>query len=103
VAAITAAYLDEQSGLWLSTGLGPAALADQDGDWALERLKVRGRAVDDAALAEALALPSGAATALVLHVGSQRLPVTRLDSAEAPRTLGFVREPQPLPGERASR
>jgi hypothetical protein len=103
VSDISAVYLDEHGGLWFATGQGPAALADQDLGWALERLKLRSKAVDEASLAEALALPSGTVTSLTLQLGGRRMNVQRMDAEEAPGTLGFVREPQPLPGERASR
>ena len=103
VTGVSAVWLDEQGGLWFATAQGPAALADQDGDWALQRLRLKGKAVDEAGLAAALALPSGSATALTLQVEGERLAVTRLDAGEAPTVLGFVREPQPLPGEKSSR
>lgn len=102
VSSVSAAYLDEAGGLWLATAQGPAALYEQDLDWALDRLRLGGKPIEEAALAAALALPSGAATPLLLHLGSQRLPVTRLDVADAPATLGFVSNPQPMPGENAS-
>ena len=50
-----------------------------------------------------LALPSGTRTAVSLQIGGQRLAIERLDVDQAPAVLGFVREPQPLPGEKASR
>ena len=102
VTAISAAYLDENGGLWFATAQGPAALHEQDLDWALSHLRYGSRPMPESALATALALPSGATTALVLQLGSQRLQVTRLDTPEAPTTLGFVSDPQPLPGENAS-
>lgn len=97
---ISAAWLDEEGGLLLLTDLGPGALADADLDWALQRLETEYGPVDEAQLAEALALPSGAETALRLRLGAAALPLRRLDQAEAPARLGFVRDPQPLPGER---
>lgn len=102
VKAISAAYIDEGGGLWFATEQGPAALHEQDFGWTLDRLHVGSKAMEESALAAALALPSGAATPLVLHLGSQRLPVRRLDVSEAAATLGFVSDPQPLPGEKAS-
>lgn len=102
VTGISAAYVDEHGGLWFATTQGPAALHEQDLDWAIDHLRLDNRPMPEAGLTAALALPSGAATPLALHLGSQRLPVTRLDVAEAPATLGFVADPQPLPGERAS-
>lgn len=102
VKTISAAYIDEGGGLWFSTALGPAALHEQDLDWALERLYVGGKPMQESALMTVLSLASGAKTNLVLHLGAQRLPVQRLDVAEAPAKLGFVSEPKPFPGEKAS-
>jgi hypothetical protein len=102
VGRVDAAWLDEEGGLLLQTDLGPGALADGDLEWALQRLECAGRAVDEEALAAALALPSGADTELSLRLADRLLTVGRLDFAAAPARLGFVREPQPLPGERAS-
>jgi hypothetical protein len=102
VSRVDAAWLDEEGGLLLQTDLGPGALADGDLDWALQRLECAGAAVDEDALAAALALPSGARTALGLRLAGRLLPLRRLDLAAAPARLGFVRGPQPLPGERAS-
>lgn len=102
VNTISAAYLDERGGLWLTTEHGPAALADQDLNWALERLTVGKDVLDDETLAIALALPSGKVTGLKLRLGSKQYPVTRLDVADAPDKLGFVRNPQPGPHEKAS-
>ncbi|MBV8062786.1 MAG: DUF2946 family protein [Nevskia sp.] len=97
VRSVSAAWLDQEGGLLLSTDLGPGALADADLDWALQRLESAAGNVDEEQLAAALALPSGADTALFLRLGATRLPLRRLDLAEAPATLGFVREPQPPP------
>ncbi len=95
VKEIRSAYLDEGGGLWFATELGAAALHEQDLPWALEHLSVNGKPLQESALATALALASGSKTALILQLGSQRLPLTRLDEADAPAMLGFVREPQP--------
>jgi hypothetical protein len=100
VGSIASAWLDEEGGLLLQTDLGPGALADADLDWALQRLDSAHGPVDEAALAAALALTSGAETLLRLRLGGRLLPLTRLDAAEAPARLGFVREPQALPEER---
>ena len=97
-----AAYLDEHGGLWLTTAHGPAVLDDKDLGWALEQLRCGDGPMDEAALAAALALPSGAATALQLQLGARPLALARLNVADAPTVLGFVREPQPLPGEKTS-
>lgn len=89
----SAAFMDEHGALTLFTEHGPGVLDDQDLAWALERLQVNRRAVDEDALAGALALTSGSATTLRLHVGAAALEVTRVDATELPLQLGFVREP----------
>jgi hypothetical protein len=102
VTQLNRAFLDEEGSLLLDTAQGPGLLADADLDWALQRLEHSGGAVDEERLAEALALPSGTATALRLRLDGTALPLQRLDATAAPRVLGFVREPQPLPGEKHS-
>lgn len=102
ISKLQAVYLDENGGLWFVTKLGPAALHEQDLGWALDHLRLGTKPMPEAALTAALALRSGSKTPLVLQFAGQRLPVTRLDSAAAPAKLGFVSNPQPLPGERAS-
>ena len=95
VEAPQAGWLDENGGLWLRTEHGPAALADDDLGWMLDRLSANGKAVDEAVLAEALALPAGAVTPLLLVFGALHLPLRRLDADEAPERLGFRRVPAP--------
>jgi hypothetical protein len=102
VAQPTQAFLDEEGSILLTTEHGPGLLADTDLDWALSRFEGAAGAVDEAQLAQALALPSGAATSLSLRIAAVRLPLVRLDTAAAPSALGFVRDPQPREGERWS-
>lgn len=90
-----AAFLDEEGAVTLLTEHGPGLLGDQDLDWALTRLRVNGEALDEPQLAAALALRSGEPTALRLHAGDRWLEVTRVDAADLPARLGFVRQPQP--------
>jgi hypothetical protein len=90
-----AAWLDEDGGLWLATEHGPAALADEDLGWVLERLSAAGLPLDESALGEALALPSGAVMPLVLAFGALQLPLRRFDAREAPERLGFRCVPAP--------
>ena len=94
------AFLDEEGSILLLTEYGPAALPDNELDWALARLDSASGPVDEDRLTEALALPSGQASALVLHLPGTNLPLERLDRAKAPKLLGFVREPQPRAGEK---
>lgn len=102
VREVSKAFLDEEGALLLATELGPGLLAETDLDWALQRLEQGAAALDEAQLAAALSLPSGAATPLVLRWDGRAVPVLRLDAAAMPEALGFVREPQPLPGEKHS-
>lgn len=95
VGRVSAAYLDEEGALLLATDLGPGVLDAADLDWALQRLESDAGEVGEAQLAAALALPSGSTTSLYLRLGPAQLPLRRLDAAEAPQQLGFVREPQP--------
>jgi hypothetical protein len=94
VGGVSAAYLDEEGALLLDTDLGPGVLDAADLAWALQRLEADAGEVAEERLAEALALPSGSVTPLYLRLGPARLPLLRLDAAEAPRQLGFVRKPQ---------
>lgn len=97
---VSGAYLDEEGAVLLATEAGPGLLADADLEWALQRLETADGAVDEAQLAAALALPSGADSGLRLRCGGAALPLMRLDFAQAPAQLGFVRDPQPLPQQR---
>jgi hypothetical protein len=103
VGDVRRALLDEHGSLVLVTEHGPGLLADADLPWAMSRLRAAQGEIDDAHLAEALALPSGATTALRLGVGPAGLAVERLDTEAMPAALGFARRPQPLPGEKAVR
>lgn len=87
----SAAYLDEEGSLLLATEHGPAALESLDLDWLLQRLE----GADETDLDAALALPSGSTTTLRLGWGDAELAIERLDIADAPGKLGFVRDPQP--------
>lgn len=98
----SAAYLDEEGGLMLSTEHGPGALADTDLGWALGHLEYAGEPISEEQLARALRQASGELTALSLRCGQVLLPVVRLDRAEAPAALRFVRDPQPRQGEKAT-
>lgn len=96
VQAPTAAWLDEDGSLLLTTEHGPALLADTEGNWLLDRLVADGAAIDEAQLERALAQPSGSPTALALAWShNQHLGLSRIDAAQAPATLGFVADPQP--------
>jgi len=95
VAKITQAIIDEEGSIVLVTELGAGLLRDADLDWALSRLRRNGQAIDETALAEALAQGSGTVTDLSFQFGDQALPLLRIDRAEVPAKLGFMREPWP--------
>jgi hypothetical protein len=90
-------FLDEEGGLYLLTEHGPGALLDADLDWALARMFVGGKLIDSARIADALALPSGRITEILLHIADATLPIMRLDDAHVPERLSFVRNPAPQP------
>ena len=98
VEQVTNAYLDEEGALVLLTEHGPGELVGADLSWALERMS----ALDDEALASALELSSGSATEFTLSIGSSPVRLQRLNFADAPAALGFVREPAPREGEKTA-
>ena len=91
----TGTWLDEHGNLLMATEHGPAQLDDTEAEWLLEHLKARTACPDSETLEAALATSSGEATPLSLRLGDQALPLGRLDQADAPAALGFIREPQP--------
>jgi hypothetical protein len=100
VEQVTNAYLDEEGALVLLTEHGPGELIGSDLSWALERMSAQHSAIDDDALAAALALPSGSATDITLSIASLQVPLHRLNFAEAPSVLKFERLPTPREGEK---
>jgi len=94
VADITQAIIDEEGSIVLMTALGAGLLRDADLDWALSRLRCNSQAIDETALAKALAQCSGTATDLSLQFGNHALPMLRLNRTDVPASLGFVREPR---------
>lgn len=102
VEQVRAALLDEEGALVLVTEHGPAEMAGPDLQWALDRLSIDGKSIEDESLATALELPSGSDTAITMQVGSSNLLLRRLDFAQAPSTLGFDRTPAPREGEKVA-
>ena len=94
VTQASAAYLDEQGAVLLNTEHGPGVLDDAALPWALERLHCEGGTVDENLLAEAMAQISGTTTRLQLRLDQRSVPLIRLDAADAPSQLKFVREPK---------
>jgi hypothetical protein len=64
-------------------------------DWALQRMFVDDRPINDDQIASALSMESGKPTSISLRLSAQSVPITRLDAALAPAQLNFVRDPQP--------
>jgi hypothetical protein len=91
---VSAAFLDEEGGLYLQTEHGPGALLDADLEWALARMKVGNAPVDERLIAAALALPSGEKSRITLHLDGSTLPLIRLDNTQAEALLKFVRKPE---------
>lgn len=102
VTQVTKAYLDEEGALVLLTEHGPGELIGADLAWALERMSTHQRAVDEETLAAALDLPSGSTTDITLSIAASTVTLRRLNFADAPSTLSFVREPVPREGERTA-
>lgn len=95
VDAPSAGWLDEHGNLLLATEHGPAQLDDTETEWLLAHLRAGSASPDSEALESALAASSGETTLLSLRLGGQTLPLGRLDQADAPVALGFLRDPQP--------
>jgi len=88
-----AAFLDEHGALALMTEHGAGVFDDQDLIWVLEQLTAEGDVVDEQHLAAALDQASGESTLLQLRINGCTLNVMRMDAADLPLHLGFVREP----------
>lgn len=97
-----AAYIDEEGALVLTTEHGPGEVYGPDLQWVWDRLSIRGKSVDDDALAAALNLPSPSDTGITITIGTSHLPLRRLDFAQTPSVLGFERTPMPREGEKIS-
>ncbi|MES1930536.1 hypothetical protein SADO_14839 [Salinisphaera dokdonensis CL-ES53] len=104
IESVSALYLDEDSTAVLDTPDGAALVQGADLAWVLDRLRAddSDKEIDDQALSNALAVPSGTQTDLTLVVGNDRLPVYRCDRADIPATLGFVQAPEPRDGENSN-
>ena len=102
VERVTHAHLDEEGAVVLATEHGPGELIGSDLSWALERMSSQRGAIDEEMLAATLNLPSGSATDITLSIASSRVPLHRLNFADAPSVLGFERDPSPREGERVA-
>lgn len=102
VEQLRAAYIDEEGSLVLATEHGPGELRGTDLQWALDRLSIEGKQVDEDALTAALEQPDQSETNITLTTATTQLPLQRLNFAQAPALLGFVRVPEPREGEKIS-
>jgi len=93
VQQLTQAFMDETGALLFTTEHGPGALIDDELEWALSRMQLNSRAVNEDDIAEALSLPDGAITSLSMRLNGVDVPILRLDNESAPTHFGFVRQP----------
>jgi len=94
VAQPSAVFMDETGALLFQTEHGPGALIDDELEWALARMKIANRSVNEMQIEQALQLPSGELTQIVLALEAVALPIRRMDATDAPAHLGFVRVPR---------
>jgi hypothetical protein len=99
----TQAIIDETGTLALASEQGLGEIQGDDLAWVLEHLSVQDAPPAEEAIAAILELPSKTCTDAVLALGDERLPVVRVDAADLPQVFGFIRRPEPLPGERISK
>ncbi|HEX2281468.1 MAG TPA: DUF2946 family protein [Thermomicrobiales bacterium] len=103
VASLKGAWMDQQGIIVLQTELGAALIDDRD----IESISAwlsgpDGAACDEDRITEALErIQAGEDAGLWLSHGECRVPLLSLQSQEVPARLAFVREPKPLPGEKA--
>lgn len=93
-AALQSAWMDEAGNLLFVTEHGPGLLLDRDLPRALEALSYAdGHALDEERLL-ALIEAGDDAAGVYFNTGSASLPLALIKSEEAPRRLGYVREPK---------
>ena len=101
-ADLQSAWMDEAGNLLLVTEHGPGLLLDRDLPRALEALSYAdGHALDEERLL-ALIEEGDDAAGVYFNTGAASLPLALIRSEEAPRRLGYRREPQPLSGTNPS-
>ena len=94
-ASLQSAWMDEAGNLLLLTEHGPGLLLDRDLPRGLEALSYAdGHALDEERLL-ALIEEGDDAAGVYFNTGAASLPLALIRSDEAPRRLGYVREPQP--------
>ena len=98
-ADLQSAWMDEAGNLLLVTEHGPGLLLDRDLPRGLEALSYAdGHVLDEERLLALIEEGDGPA-GVYFNTGAASLPLTLIRSEEAPRRLGYVREPQPPAGE----
>jgi hypothetical protein len=94
-ADLRSVWLDEAGNLLLVTEHGPGLLLDRDLTPGLEALSYAdGHALEEEQLV-ALIEEGGDAAGVYFNTGAASVPLALIKSEEAPRRLGYVREPQP--------
>ena len=94
-ASLAAAYLDEAGDLLLVSEHGPGLLLDRDLPRGLDALcYADGHALDEERLLGLIEQGEDAA-GVYFNAGAASVPLELIRSEEAPRLLGYVREPQP--------
>ncbi|MGP1676241.1 MAG: DUF2946 family protein [Burkholderiales bacterium] len=94
-AQLQSVWMDEAGNLLFVTEHGPGLLLDRDLPRGLEALSYAdGHALDEERLL-ALIEEGDDAAGVYFNTGAASVPLTLIKSEEAPRRLGYVREPQP--------
>jgi hypothetical protein len=94
-ADLRSVWMDETGNLLLVTEHGPGVLLDRDLTRGLEALSYAdGHALEEEQLV-ALIEEGGDAAGAYFNTGAASLPLALIKAEEAPRRLGYVREPQP--------
>lgn len=94
-AELRSVWMDEAGNLLLVTEHGPGLLLDRDLTRGLEALSYAdGHALEEERLV-ALIEEGGDAAGVYFNTGAASSPLALIKSEEAPRRLGYVREPQP--------
>jgi len=98
-ASLQAAWMDEAGNLLFVTEHGPGLLLDRDLPRGLEALSYAdGHALDEERLL-ALIEEGDEAAGVYFNTGAASLPLALIRSEDAPRRLGYVREPRPPAGQ----
>jgi Protein of unknown function (DUF2946) len=102
VAQPSEVIVDEHGAVSLATEHGLGEIAGADLDRILEAMTLDDQPVDEVRLASLLAHAPQVATRMRVAIAGRRLAVVRWNESDLPKQYGFVRDPQPRPGERTS-